>query len=167
VDDELVPPEDVGAALKDIHALVGMMTHGEDTPKHLQDARASIVGGRGTATVSRAGRNSIRRRRVLSPDRNLSKSKTKRFMCDVLHTALVGHRLDHAHNVGSESTRSERVDRNDTYLIHDVVKSIEVLILHDGVKQVPLKGRYGIGIANPRPQSLPHHPMDNSNARGG
>jgi hypothetical protein len=110
VDDGLVPPKVVGVALKDINALVCMVAHGKDTSEHLQNAEVSIGGGRGTATVSSARRNCIQRRRGVSPDRNLGKSRTKRLMGNILHKVLMGHYLDHTHDVGSKSTRSERVD---------------------------------------------------------
>jgi hypothetical protein len=98
----------------------------------------------------------------MSPNRYLGKSRMKRLMGDILHKVLVGHRLDHTHDVGRKYIRSERVDRDVPYLIHDVVKSVKILILHDGVQQVPLICQAGITIANPWRQSLSHHPMENS-----
>jgi hypothetical protein len=59
VDDGLVPLKDVGVVLKNVHVLVGMTTHGKDTSKHLQDARVSTGGLRGTTTTSRARRDCI------------------------------------------------------------------------------------------------------------
>jgi hypothetical protein len=58
----------------------------------------------------------------------------KRLMSYILHKALMGHTLDYAHDIESKSTRSERVDRDVSYLINDVVKSVKVLILHDGIQ---------------------------------
>jgi hypothetical protein len=134
VDDGLVLPKDVGAGLKSIHALVGTTTHGKDTPKHLQDAEVNTRGVRGTTTTGRVRRDYIWRGRGTSLDLNLGKSRTKGLMGDMLHKLLVGHHLDHAHDEGSESRRSERVDWDVSYLIGDVVKGVEVLILRDGIK---------------------------------
>jgi hypothetical protein len=104
MNDVLVPLEDVSAMLKDIHALVDVMAHGKDTSKHLQDIRVSTGGGRGTTTVGRARRGYIRRRRGVAVDRKLGKSRAKRLMCNILIESLMSHRLNHAHDEGSEST---------------------------------------------------------------
>jgi hypothetical protein len=56
------------------------------------------------------------------------------------------HNLNHALNVGSKSTRSLRVDGNIPYLIHDVVKHIKPLMLHERIKQVLLIGWNGVGV---------------------
>jgi hypothetical protein len=61
----------------------------------------------------------------------------------------MSHNLNHALNVESKSTRSLRVDGYVPYLIHDVVKHIKPLMLHERVKQVSLMGWNGIGITNP------------------
>jgi hypothetical protein len=56
MNDVLVPLKNVGAMLMNIHTLVGAMTHGENTLKHLQDTAVSTGGGRGTTTAGRARR---------------------------------------------------------------------------------------------------------------
>jgi predicted membrane GTPase involved in stress response len=104
VNDVLVPPDDVSAAFKDIHALVSATAHGEDTPKHLQVVRVSTGGGRGTTVVDRVTRGYIQRRRGVAVDKKLGESKVKRLMCNILIESLMGHRLYHAHDEGSEST---------------------------------------------------------------
>jgi hypothetical protein len=65
-------------------------------------------------------------------------------MCHILIEPFMIHHLDHAYDIESKSTRSERVDGYVPNLIHDIVKDIKVLILHEGVMEVPLIGRYGI-----------------------
>jgi hypothetical protein len=141
-----------------------MMTHGKDTPKDLQEAGVQTGGG-GTTTVGRARRGYIRRRRSVVTDRKLGKSRAKRLMCNILVQHLMSHHLNHAHDEGSESTRSERVDGDVPNLINYVVKDIKVLILHDGVKKIPLISWYGVRIANPQCQSPPPHPMENWKVR--
>jgi hypothetical protein len=103
MNDVLVPPEDVGAVLMDIHALVGAMTHGEESMKHLQDAGVSSRGGRGTTIVGRVRRGYMQRRRG-AVDRKLGKSRAKRLMCHILVEPLMSHRLNHAHDEGSKAT---------------------------------------------------------------
>jgi hypothetical protein len=103
MNDVLVPPEDVGAVLMDIHALVGAMTHGEESMKHLQDAGVSSRGGRGTTIVGRVSRGYMQRRRG-AVDRKLGKSRAKRLMCHILVEPLMSHRLNHAHDEGSKAT---------------------------------------------------------------
>jgi hypothetical protein len=46
---------------------------------------------------------------------------------------LMCHHLNHALNIGSKSTRSLRVYGNVPYLIHDVVKHIKPLMLHESI----------------------------------
>jgi hypothetical protein len=60
--------------------------------------------------------------------------RAKWLMCYILIEPLMGHRLDHAHDIWSKSIRSLRVDNNVSYLINDVVKHIEPLILHECIK---------------------------------
>jgi hypothetical protein len=130
VNDFLVHLEDLGATLNKIHALIGTLIDGEDSPKNLKDARVSTGGG-STANVSSVRRYYIRRRRGAVADGILGKSGAKRLMCYIPVEPLMGHPLDHAHDEWSESTRSEGVDGDVSNLINDVGEGIEVLILHN------------------------------------
>jgi hypothetical protein len=73
----------------------------------------------------------------------------KRLMRSILVKFLMSHNLNHALNVGSKSTRSQRVDGYVSYLVHDVIKHIKPLMLHERVKQVLLIGQNGVRIINP------------------
>jgi hypothetical protein len=130
--------------------LVGVVVHDKDTPKHLQEVRVGARGGGGTTTVGSASRShSWRRGRSVISPWILRNYGAKRLMCNILAKFLICHNLNHVLNVGSKSTRSLRVDGNVLYLIHDVVKHIKPLMLHEHIKQVPLIGRNGVGITNP------------------
>jgi hypothetical protein len=58
-------------------------------------------------------------------------SGAKWLMSNILIKSLMSHHLNHALNVGCKSTRSLRVYSNVPYLIHDVVKHIKLLMLHE------------------------------------
>jgi hypothetical protein len=135
VNNFLVPAKNVYAAIQNINALVSAMAHGTNTSEHLQEVGVSARGGGGTTAAG-----SVRRGYILIEP-------------------YMSHRFDHAHDIGSKSTRPERVDGYDPNLIHYIVKDIRVLFLHDGVKKILLIGRYGVRITNPWCQRPPHHPM--------
>jgi hypothetical protein len=67
----------------------------------------------------------------------LGNCEAKRLMCDILVELLMGHHLNHILNVGSKSTRSLRVGGYVPNLIHDVLKHIKLLMLHERIKKVP------------------------------
>jgi hypothetical protein len=148
VNNFLVLVKNVYVAIHNIHALVGTTTHSKDTLERLQEAGVRIGGG-GTTTVGSVRRSYIQRRRGVAAGWSLGNSRAKRLMCDILIEPFTSHRLDHVHDIWSKSTRSERVDGYVLNLIHYIVKDIKVLILHEGVKKVPLIGWYGVLIANP------------------
>jgi hypothetical protein len=139
----LVLLKNIGAVLKNIHVLIGVMKHGEDTLKHLQDARVSTRGGRGITTAGRVRRDYIRRRRDVVVDGKLGKSRAKKLMCNILVEPLMSHCLNHANDEGSESTQSERIDGDVSNLIHYVVKDIKVegpeKVTRGGVNESQLK----------------------------
>jgi hypothetical protein len=117
-----------------IHVLVGAMAHSKDTPEHLQEVRVSAGGGGGSTTaVGSVRRSYIQRRRGVAVHWSLGNSRAKRLMCHFLIEPFMSYCLDNAHDIGSKSTRSERVDGYLPNLIHYVVKDIKVLILHEGV----------------------------------
>jgi hypothetical protein len=106
MNDLLVPLKDLRAVIKNIHVLVGMMTHGKYTPKHLQDAGVSTRGGGGTTIVGSTRRGCIRRWRGAAADGNLVKRGMERLMSNILDKPLMSHHLDHARNERCKSTRS-------------------------------------------------------------
>jgi hypothetical protein len=65
-------------------------------------------------------------------------------MCHILIEPFMSLGIDHAHDIRSKSTRSERVDGYVLNFIHNVVKDIKAFILHECVKKVPLIGWYGV-----------------------
>jgi hypothetical protein len=133
----------------DIQSLIGAAAHDKDTPEHLQEAIDGARGG-GTTTIASASRShNWRRGRSAMHLWILVNCGAKRLMCSILVKFLMSHNLNHALNVGSKSTRSQRVDGYVPYLIHHVIKHIKSLMLHECVKQVLLIGRNGVGITNP------------------
>jgi hypothetical protein len=116
------------------YALICAAAHGEDTMKHLQETGV-LRGGRGTTAAGSVRRRHNWRRRssVVSPW-ILGNNGAKWLMCDILVKSLMCHHLSHALNVGSKSTRSLRVGGNVSYLIHDVLKYIKLLMLHERIK---------------------------------
>jgi hypothetical protein len=144
VNNLLVVRWNVHAVLHHIHALICVMAHSKDTSEHLQEAEVGAGGGGGTTTAGSVRRSYIQRRRGVAVDWSLRNIRVKSVMCHILVEPFVSHRLDHAHDIGSKSTRSERVDGYVLNFIHNVVKDIKVLILHEGVKEVPIKGWCGV-----------------------
>jgi hypothetical protein len=71
-------------------------------------------------------------------------SRAKWLMCYILIEPLMGHRLDHAHDIRGKSTQSKMVDGYIPYLIHNVIKHIKPLKFHESIKQVPLIGWNGV-----------------------
>jgi hypothetical protein len=114
--------------------------HGKDTLEHLQESRVGAGGGGVTTAAGSASRSHIWRRRSATASWILQNYRAKRLMCYIPIEPLMGHRLDHAHNIQSKFTRSLRVDSNVPYLINDVVKHIEPLMLHECIKLVSLIG---------------------------
>jgi hypothetical protein len=145
VNNLLVLAKNVYAEIHNIHVLVGAMAHDKDTPEHLQEVEVRTGGrGGGTTAVGSTRRSYIQRRGGVAADWSLGKSRAKRLMCRILIEPFMSHHLDHAYDIGRKSTRSKRVDSHVPNLVHYVVKEIKVPILHDGVKKVPLIGRYGV-----------------------
>jgi hypothetical protein len=68
VENLLLPPKDLCAVLRNIHALVGPVGHGQDTPEHLQEAGVGTGGGGGTTTLGSLRRSDIWRRRDVASD---------------------------------------------------------------------------------------------------
>jgi hypothetical protein len=111
------------------------MAHGKDTLEYLQEARVGARGEGGTTTVGRARRrHSWRRRSSAVSPQILGHCGVKRVMCVILVELLMRHHLNHTLNVGSKSTRSQRVGGSVPYLIHDVFKHIKPLMLHECIK---------------------------------
>jgi hypothetical protein len=131
MNDLLIAVNNVEVGLHHIHVLICALTHGKDTSEHLQEPEVDAEGGGGTTAMGSASRSHIWRRRSATTSWILQNCRVKRLMCFILIEPLMGHRLDHAHDIQSKSTRSLRVDVNVSYLINDVVKHIEQLILHE------------------------------------
>jgi hypothetical protein len=108
VDNPLVVRNYLKALLHHIHALIRVMTHGNSTPEHLQEAGVGTRRGGGTITVGSVRRSHSWRRRsnVVSPW-ILGHYGEKGLMSDILVELLMCHHLDHALNVGCKSTRSQ------------------------------------------------------------
>jgi hypothetical protein len=143
VNNLLVPVKNVYAAIHNIYALVGAMTHGKDTPKHLQEVGVRTRGGGGgggTTAVGSVRRSYIQRRKGVVLDWSLGNSRAKRLMCHILIESFMSHCLDHAHDIGSKSTRLEKVDGYASNFIQYIVKDIKMIILHEGIKKVSLIG---------------------------
>jgi hypothetical protein len=134
VNDILITVNNVEAGLHHIHALIYVMAHGKDTPETLQEPGVGAGGGGDTTAAGNVSRSHIWRRRSAMTSWILRNCRAKWLMCYILIELLIGHRLDHAHDIWSKSIRSLRVDRNVSYLINDVVKHIELLILHESIK---------------------------------
>jgi hypothetical protein len=149
VNNLLIAAYNLHALLNDIQTLIGAAAHGEDTLEHLQEVELGARGG-GTTTAGSASRiHNWRRGRSTMSLFILVNYGAKRLMCSILVKFLMSHNLNHALNVGSKSTRSQRVDGYVSYLIHDVIKHIKPLMLHERVKQVLLIGQNGVRIINP------------------
>jgi hypothetical protein len=58
----------------------------------------------------------------------------KRLMCDIRVELLMGHHLNHILNVESKFTRPLRVGGYVRKLIHNVLKHMKPLMLHDHIK---------------------------------
>jgi hypothetical protein len=131
----LIGVNNVEAGLHHIHVLIYATTHGKDPLEHLQEHRvgAGGGGGGGTTAVGIARWSHIWRRSAMT-SWILQNCRAKQLMCYILIEPLMGHHLDHAHDIQSKSTRSLRVDGNVPYLINNVVKHIEPLKLHDCIK---------------------------------
>jgi hypothetical protein len=106
----LVAVDNLHVLLNDNQTLIGVVTHGEDTPEHLQEARVVARGGGGTTTTGSVSRshNWRRGRSVMSPW-ILRNCGVKRLMCNILVEFLMCQNFNHALNVGSKSTGSLRV----------------------------------------------------------
>jgi hypothetical protein len=130
VDNLLDASNNLNALLHHIHVLICTTAHGEDTSKHLQEARVGTRGG-GTPTTGSARRShSWWMRGTTMKPRILGSNRAKRVMSNILVEPLMSHYLNHVLNIGSKSTRSSRVGGDVPNLIHDVLKHIEPLILH-------------------------------------
>jgi hypothetical protein len=145
VNNLLVAADNLHALLNDIQTLIGTVAHGEDTPEHLQEARVGASGGGGTTTAGSASKSHSWRTRssAMSPW-IFWNCRVKWLMCNILVKFLMCHNLNHTLNVWGKSTRSLRVYGNVPNLIHDVVKHIKPLMLHESSKQVLLIGRNGV-----------------------
>jgi hypothetical protein len=134
MNDHLIAMNNVKVGLHHIHVLICVMTHGKDPPEHLQEPGVGARGEGCTTAAGSASRSHIWRRRSATTTWTLQNCRAKRLMCYILIEPLMGHCLNHAHDIQSKSTRSLRVDDNVPYLINNVVKHIEALKLHECIK---------------------------------
>jgi hypothetical protein len=112
--------------------LIRVMAYGEDTYKHLQEARDGAGGGGGTTAVSSVkGRDSWSRRASTMSQWILGHYGVKWFMCDILIKLLMCYYLNHALNVWCRSTRSQRVGSDVPNLINNVLKDIKVHMIYE------------------------------------
>jgi hypothetical protein len=139
VNNLLVLVKNVYAVIHNIHALVGATARSKGTLEHLQEAGVRTGGG-GTTTVDSMRRSYIWKRRGVATGWSLGNSRAKRLMCHILIESFMSHCLDHAHDIGSKSTRLEKVDGYASNFIQYIVKDIKMIILHEGIKKVSLIG---------------------------
>jgi hypothetical protein len=145
VNNLLVASHNLNALIHHIQTLISAPACGKDTPEHLQDARVGSRSGGGTTTIGSA-RRSRRRRSGRTSTRSpwiLGHYRVKRDMTHILLELLLRHRLNHELNVWSKATGSKTVDGYVPYLIHNVLKDVEMHRLHESIQQVPLISRNG------------------------
>jgi hypothetical protein len=101
VNDVLVAAKNVEVLLHHIHTLICAMAHSKDTPEHVQETGvgAGGGGGGGTTTAGSVSRSHNWRRRSAMASWILWNSRAKWLMCYILVEPLMGHRLDHAHEI--------------------------------------------------------------------
>jgi hypothetical protein len=98
------------------------------------EGRRARQGTQGTTTTGSASRShSWRSRRSVMASWILGNYRAERLMFNILIEPLMCHHLHHAHDLRSKSTRSQWVNGNVPYFIHDVVKLIKPLMLHESI----------------------------------
>jgi hypothetical protein len=137
--------------LNDIQVAVGPLTHSHKPYEELVEPRAAL---RRARTVRGAGCCYSRRWRRRSSGLKLvgrqGQLRLDVTVLHILHKGNPGHVLNEGHDEGSISTCLIWCDRHIPNLLKNVIKYVEWLLLLDCIYQVPLIGRNGGGITNPK-----------------
>jgi hypothetical protein len=144
VDNLLVAAHNLKALIHHIQTLINVPTCDKDTPEHLQDVGVGSRSGGGTITASSVRRSRSSRRTSTRSLWILGHYRAKRVITHILVELLLHHSLNHELNLWSKATGSERVGGYVPYLIHNILKDIEVHWLHESIQQVPLISRNGL-----------------------